>query len=200
MRLDSPATADASSDWRRVLAFRCTGCGNCCRGTCVVVTDADVRRIARGTGRAPREFVRFVGPDDVALGAVSGLWADLGGRRAVMALRWNRRRCVFLGADERCTIYEHRPTGCRQFPFEVTLDDDGAIADASLSRIVECPHGWDGGVAERSLTRVVGASERENAAYVERVRAWNRAPVGRRSAGAFLRFLGLARDRQPDRR
>jgi len=185
-----------SSDWRRVLKFRCTGCGNCCRGTCVVVTDADVRRIARGTGRAPREFLRFVAADDVALGARSGLWANLGRRRAVMALRWRRRRCVFLGADERCTIYEHRPTGCRQFPFEVTLEEDGAIADVSLSRIVECPHAWDGRVAERALTRVVGASERENAAYVERVRAWNRARVGRRGAAAFLRFLGLGEARE----
>ncbi|HEY2386780.1 MAG TPA: YkgJ family cysteine cluster protein [Candidatus Binatia bacterium] len=190
---------DVQSDWRHVLTFRCTGCGNCCRGTCVVVTDADVRRIVRGTGRALREFVRFVGPDDVALGARSGLWADLGGRRAVMALRWTRRRCVFLGADERCTIYEHRPTGCRQFPFEVTLGDDDAIADASLSRIVECPHAWDGRVGARALTRVVHASESENAAYVERVQAWNRARIGRRSTAAFLRFLGLAEARETAR-
>jgi Fe-S-cluster containining protein len=191
-------SCSASTDWRRVLAFRCTGCGSCCRGTCVVVTDADIRRIARGTGRAPREFVRFVGPDDVALGVRSGLWTTLGRRRAVMALLSTRRRCVFLGADERCTIYEHRPTGCRQFPFEVTLEDDGAIANASLSRIVECPHAWDGRVAERALSRVVGASERQNAAYVERVHAWNRARVGRRGAAAFLRFLGFGGSRATD--
>ena len=82
------------SDWRHVLKFRCTGYGNCCRGTCVVVTDADVRRIARGTGRAPLEFVRFVGPDDVQLGARSGWWANLGRRHAALALRWKNRRCT----------------------------------------------------------------------------------------------------------
>lgn len=182
----------ATSDWRHVLAFRCTGCGNCCRGTCVLVTDADVRRLARGTGRAPRHFVRFAGPDDVALPAHSGLWTNLGRRRGVMALRWNGRRCVFLGAGDRCTAYEHRPTACRQFPFEATLADDGTLADASLSRIVDCPHAWDGRVGTRALTRVVQASERENAAYRERVRSWNRARIRQRSAAAFLRFLGLS--------
>ncbi len=183
---------DAVSDWRHVLAFRCTGCGNCCRGTCVVVTDADVRRIVRGTGRAPRDFVRFVGPHDVALAARSGLWANLGRRRGVMALRWKHRRCVFLGAGDRCTVYEHRPTACRQFPFEATLADDGTIANASLSRTVDCPHAWDGRVRARALTRVVQASERDNAAYLRRVRSWNRARTRKRTAAAFLRFLGLS--------
>jgi len=165
------------------------------------VTDADVRRIVRGTGRRPLEFVRFVRPDEVALGARSGLWASLGRRRAAMALRWKRGRCVFLGADDRCAIYEHRPTACRQFPFEVTLDDGGAVADASLSRIVECPHAWDGRVRERAVTRVVHASERENAAYRAHVQSWNRARVGKRTAAAFLGFLGLAtRAAAPDGR
>lgn len=38
------------------------------------------------------------------------------GRRVVeKVLPYREGRCQFLGADDRCTIYDDRPAGCREF-------------------------------------------------------------------------------------
>ena len=134
----------AQQDWRKYLSFRCTGCGNCCRETVVLLTDADVSRIAAGTGRAPREFVRFFGPDAVEMGSRHPLWVRFDHGRAVMALKWQGGHCMFLESDNRCSIYDHRPVTCREHPFNVTMSDSGASVkkgssmSSSTSRVAAC--------------------------------------------------------------
>ena len=44
----------------RLLRFRCTGCGNCCKDPLLPLTDADVKRISAHTGDEPSEFVKWV--------------------------------------------------------------------------------------------------------------------------------------------
>ena len=80
--------------WERLLKFRCTGCGNCCKGTYICITDADVRRLAAGTGRPIESFVRLAREADVALAKRHGWWVRFAGRRGVMALKWRRGRCT----------------------------------------------------------------------------------------------------------
>lgn len=182
-------------DWRRLLGFRCTGCGNCCRGTIVMLTDADVDRIAQGTGRPISDFVRFVDEDVANIPRRSPWWIrfEHAGRktRAVMALRHRPGgACVFLDDDNRCTIYEHRPVTCREHPFEVDLSDTGAVVHVALSDIVECPHDWDGCVTRRELRGVVNWNERQSDAFIARLQRWNRRRRGPRTRPAFLRYLG----------
>lgn len=180
-----------SQGWRKYLRFRCTGCGNCCRETVVLLTDADVRRISEGTGRAPAEFVRFFGKDAVEMEKRHPLWVrfDLG--RAVMGLKWRGQHCMFLDEDNRCSIYDLRPVVCREHPFNVSLSDSGAVQRISLSRVVECPHEWDGRVSLTEVRSVVRWNERQSDAYTEKVRAWNRRRAGSRTRTDFLRYLGL---------
>ena len=182
----------AQADWRALLNFRCTGCGNCCRRTIVMITDGDVARIAEGTGRPAAGFVRFV-PEAVAdLPLRSPWWVRFDGARAVMALRHRPGgACTFLDDGNRCTIYAHRPVTCREHPFEITLSETLAVEHVAISAIVECPHAWDGHNTRRELREVVRWNERQSDPYLERVRTWNRRR-GRRTRPEFLRYLGLA--------
>lgn len=181
----------AEQDWRKYLGFRCTGCGNCCRETVVLLTDADVVRIAEGTGKAPREFVRFFGPDTVEMGSRHPLWVRFDGGRAVMALKWQGGHCIFLDSDNRCSIYDHRPVTCREHPFNVTLSDTGAVERISLSRVVKCPHDWDGRASLNAIRSVVRWNERQSDAYEEKVKVWNRRRGETRTRPGFLRYLGF---------
>lgn len=178
--------------WQRYLNFRCTGCGNCCRRTSVLVTDADVRRIEQGTGRPVPDFVRFVPEEDVALEQRSPWWVRFGPTRAVMALRHRAGgACVFLDDEDRCTIYEHRPVTCREHPFEPEISDSGALQYISLSDIVDCPHDWDGNYTRRQITNLARWNERQSDVYLDEVKRWNRRRSGPRTRPAFLRYLGF---------
>lgn len=90
----------------RQLRFECTGCGRCCFGgddDYVLVNTGEAEAIRRHLGLSRswfrrRYLVRL--EDDVRYG---------------IALRAGR--CVFLGADLRCSIYSVRPVQCRTYPF-----------------------------------------------------------------------------------
>ena len=78
----------------------CTKCANCCRTLEVVVDNNDVDRLARRLGVTPAQFARryvAVADDRTKHLATSP--------------------CVFLGDDNRCTVYEDRPQACRDFPY-----------------------------------------------------------------------------------
>ena len=182
-------------DWRRLLKFRCTGCGNCCRGTVVMVGDDDIRRLAAGTGRDPRSFIRFVGKDSITLDKRSPWWLRLRRRRFVLALQHRHRACIFLGEDNLCTVYEHRPLACREHPFHLQHTESGALWRMSMSRVVHCPHAWDGDLKRRDLVALSRWTARESEAYTEKVRLWNRRRPRAATRLAFLRYLGLVDDR-----
>lgn len=181
----------AQNDWRRYLSFRCTGCGNCCRGTVVLLTDGDVARIVDGTGKAPREFVRFFGPDAVEMTNNHPLWIRFERGRAVMALKWRNSHCGFLGKNNLCQVYDHRPVTCREHPFNVTLSDTGAVERISLSRVVKCPHEWDGKSSLNDIRSVVRWNERQSDAYTDKVKVWNLRRDVVRTRPGFLRYLGF---------
>ncbi|MBI4523954.1 MAG: YkgJ family cysteine cluster protein [Deltaproteobacteria bacterium] len=184
----------AKKDWRRLLHFRCTGCGNCCRETVVCLTDEDVRRIEQGTGKPAREFARFFPEEEVSMDKRDNFWIRFANRRAVMALRWRRNHCYFLGPDNRCTIYEHRPVTCREYPFNTTLSKTGAVERVYLSRAAKCLHDWDGRVTRKALRAVLRWNERQSEAYAAKVKTWNGRLFGRKSRPAFLRYLGFGGD------
>jgi Fe-S-cluster containining protein len=176
---------------REYLKFSCTGCGNCCRGTIVLTTDHDVKRIMKGTGLPAKEIVRFF--SNVEMAQRDSLWIRFGGtRRAAMALRWDGRHCNFLGEDNMCKIYEYRPITCRTHPFDLKFSNTGAMKKVTISDVVDCPHAWEGTHTVRSLK----AGEKENTDQVEAfevmVKAWNRRRSGKRTQDEFLRFVGLA--------
>ena len=180
------------ASWEKYLKFRCTGCGNCCRNTVVCITDGDVRRIVDGTGMSPLEFVRFYDHDQVAVSQSDPLWVKFKEGRAVMGLRAKYDHCFFLESKtNRCKIYEHRPLTCRDHPFSFTYTDTGAIEKLWLSRIVPCPHEWDGNLTRSELKKISQANEKQEEAYVDKVRTWNRDRTMQKTKPGFLRYLGF---------
>lgn len=78
----------------------CTRCANCCKTMIVKLDESDVNRIAQHLGLAPSEFVdRFLEPAE---------------QQGDFIMR--QRPCPLLGADNRCTVYDVRPTECREYP------------------------------------------------------------------------------------
>ncbi len=86
------------------LRFECTGCGDCCTGGpgYVWVTQAEIDALAARLELTPAAFERkYV--------------RNVGVRRSLKERR--NYDCVFLDAERRCTVYEHRPLQCRTWPF-----------------------------------------------------------------------------------
>jgi Fe-S-cluster containining protein len=178
------------SAWERLLTFRCTGCGNCCKGTYICITDEDARRLAAGMRRPIESFARFAREDDVARATRHGWWVRFARRRGVMVLKWRRGRCVFLDRDDRCTAYAHRPLVCRLHPFDVTLtgEDRGGIATLSMNRVTACPHEWDGHETKRHLGLLERLLWRESGRYIAKIERWNRRRTWRTPRG-FVREM-----------
>ncbi|MBC8266607.1 MAG: YkgJ family cysteine cluster protein [Flavobacteriales bacterium] len=82
--------------------FECTDClkcANCCTTTGPLFTDKDISRIAKHLRIKPSEFVtKYLRLDEDRLYVLKSV------------------PCVFLGADNYCSIYDARPKACREFP------------------------------------------------------------------------------------
>lgn len=93
-------------------AFRCTRCGDCCRnlGTeqTVLVLPSDLRRLARFLGLDPVQTeARYLERNAFFSDALE---------RPVRSLRAVDGRCIFLAADNRCTVHPAKPRQCRDGP------------------------------------------------------------------------------------
>jgi len=185
------------------LRFRCTGCGNCCRDLRVPLTDADLRRLTDATGLPASEIVAWLPTDAVDLigepGSLVLLDHDAG--LALMVLAQREGACVFLGAHERCGVYDARPDNCRLYPFAASFGRRGGIRRLRLLGGTECDHARDGDNDAHALRRVDERRWAEHRSYLELISRWNRAQrhraiLGRRQRGAseFLSFLGFPPD------
>lgn len=76
----------------------CTACGNCCKSLLINVTDEEADRVAEHLQLNRKEF------DEQYLEK---------GTHGLMVI--NAIPCHFL-ADNKCTVYENRFAGCREFP------------------------------------------------------------------------------------
>jgi Fe-S-cluster containining protein len=79
-------------------AIDCTTCGNCCKSLMINVTEAELQHLSAALDQ-PAESIRE-----------KYLEQGLGNEYVI-----NTIPCHFL-SDNKCTIYEHRFQGCRDFP------------------------------------------------------------------------------------
>ncbi|WP_222985040.1 YkgJ family cysteine cluster protein [Flagellimonas meishanensis] len=99
----------------------CLACGNCCRTTGPLFTNADIERIARHLRMKPATFIdkylRIDEENDHVLQKVP---------------------CSFLGEDNYCSIYEVRPKACREFP-HTDRKKFHQISNLTLKNVAICP-------------------------------------------------------------
>jgi uncharacterized protein len=78
----------------------CTRCANCCKTMNVTLDGADIERLSTHLGMTPNELTE----------------AYLEWDKDQWAYQIRKQPCPFLGADDRCTVYNVRPTCCREYP------------------------------------------------------------------------------------
>ena len=130
--------SDESSDFRKELiaalketGFSCGMCGECCRmnttdSNLIIMSAPEVREIMTATGLSWDEVAEPY-PDLLEEDGVSYTF-DWCIRRHPEG----NRSCVFQGADNRCTIYEHRPWICRTYPLMLADDIEGGRTVTNL--------------------------------------------------------------------
>lgn len=182
----------------RYLAFRCTGCGNCCKDPLLPLSHDDLRRVSRRTGEDPSEFVRWVTKDEIQMDDEPEAFVVLRQGKRVMTLAHGRRGCRYLGKDDRCTIYGSRPLGCRIFPFDPSFDRAGKLRHLKLIDATDCEYELDGRNDVAEIRALHEKYEDASDAYHQRVAEWNRAQTARRRQGRaaqtareFFEYLGF---------
>lgn len=185
---------------RRLLRFRCTGCGNCCKEPLLPLTDNDVRMISEHTGDRPEEFVRWVDKDGIDMDDEPEGFISLRQGKRVMVLRHNKGQgCHYLGSDNRCTIYEGRPLGCRIFPFDPTFaKKDGKLRHLKLIQAADCKYELNGSNPVKPLRELHVNHEATTGAWYGKIAEWNKAQAKRKRQGGaagtarqFFEFLGF---------
>ena len=181
-----------------LLRFRCTGCGNCCRDPLLPLTDADLRRVVEHTGLPANEVIKWVDRHEIDLPGEPESFVTLRQGRRVMVLRHVHGHCRFLGADDRCTIYEARPLGCRIFPFDPDFNRKGEMVRLRMIDATDCPYETDGKNSKIQIRTLHRASEAERSAYEAKVADWNRLQRSRTRGGRsaataseYLAYLGV---------
>jgi Fe-S-cluster containining protein len=77
----------------------CLQCANCCKTTSPIFRDVDIKRISKFLRMKEQHFVdQYLRKDEDG------------------DLVLKQSPCAFLGSDNKCLIYEHRPLACREYP------------------------------------------------------------------------------------
>ncbi|MCB0506779.1 MAG: YkgJ family cysteine cluster protein [Chitinophagales bacterium] len=77
----------------------CLQCANCCKTTPALINAEDINRIAKHLQLSTKEFItKYTQKDDDN------------------DIVFKQTPCVFLNADNTCSIYEVRPFACKDYP------------------------------------------------------------------------------------
>jgi len=103
-------------------AFACHQCGICCRWPgSVLLTKADITAISATLQLAEDDFIQrhtILSPN----------------RRQLSLKEAPDGSCEFLGADNRCRIYDARPKQCRDFPYRWRADGCPALEEVNMRK------------------------------------------------------------------
>ncbi|MFK8044728.1 MAG: YkgJ family cysteine cluster protein [Crocinitomicaceae bacterium] len=77
----------------------CLDCANCCKTTSPIFRDADIKRLSKHLRMKPVEFIN------------SFLYMDKDHDYVLKTAP-----CSFLNNDNTCSVYDHRPLACREYP------------------------------------------------------------------------------------
>ena len=99
----------------------CLQCANCCKTTSPIFYQADIERLSRALRMKPGDFVtQYLQVDE--------------DRDYVL----KSAPCPFLGEDNYCSVYEHRPKACREYP-HTDRKKVIQILDLTFKNTLVCP-------------------------------------------------------------
>ena len=103
----------------------CLSCGNCCRTTGPLLTTRDAEVLAGHLKMKPGAFhEKYVRMDEDGDYVFKGM------------------PCPFLGDDNYCSVYEHRPKACRNYP-HTNRRKFYQINDLTLKNVAICPAAFE---------------------------------------------------------
>tara|TARA_B100001093_G_C26856295_1_gene1027549 strand:+ start:2469 stop:2963 length:495 start_codon:yes stop_codon:yes gene_type:complete len=103
----------------------CLDCANCCKTTGPLFNSKDIDQISKHLSLTPHQFVNEY------------LKKDEDGDWVLQTLP-----CFFLDKDNKCTIYEHRPQACREYPHTDRIKNY-EIKDLTLENVKICPAAFE---------------------------------------------------------
>ena len=103
----------------------CLKCANCCKTTSPIFYDRDIDRVAKRLRVKPSDFISHY------------LHQDEEGDYVL-----NTAPCTFLDSDNYCSIYEDRPTACREYP-HTDRKRFYQILDLTLKNTFVCPAAFE---------------------------------------------------------
>jgi len=114
----------------------CLNCANCCKTTGPRFTNTDIERLAKHfklkTARFIDKYLHIDEDNDHVL---------------------NTLPCPFLGADNRCGVYDIRPEACREYP-HTNRKQFHKILDITLKNTAICPAAFE--IVEELKKKVIG--------------------------------------------
>jgi len=103
----------------------CLACANCCKTTGPLFTEKDIVRVAKYLRLKPQAFTdQYLRIDEDKDWVLQQL------------------PCTFLGADNRCSIYDVRPKACREFP-HTDRKKFQQITHLTLKNVAICPAAYN---------------------------------------------------------
>jgi uncharacterized protein len=103
----------------------CLTCANCCKTTSPIFYQKDIDRLAKLFRVKPvnfiQEYLHIDEDKDYVL---------------------NSAPCPFLGSDNYCTVYDHRPTACREYP-HTDRKRFYQVLDITLKNTAVCPAAFE---------------------------------------------------------
>ena len=116
--LDQKFHKEHTSEFKKM---DCLTCANCCKTTSPIFRDADIRRIAKHLrikeSQLIQNYLKMDEESDYVL---------------------QKSPCTFLGADNKCDIYEVRPLACREYP-HTDRKNMIQILELTLENTLICP-------------------------------------------------------------
>ena len=99
----------------------CLTCANCCKTTSPIFYQKDIERLAKRYRMRPSEFIeKYLHVDE--------------DKDYVL----NSSPCPFLGTDHYCSVYNDRPTACREYP-HTNRKRFHQILDLTIRNTFVCP-------------------------------------------------------------
>lgn len=159
-----------SSDMVKIGCNNCNGCSECCKGMSDTIV-LDPYDVARLTKYLNRSFESLIG-DAISLIVVDGLILP------VIQMNNEKKQCVFLNEEGRCSVHEARPGICRLFPLGRIYEEGGF---SYFLQTEECP--------AKNKTKVKikkWIGEADYAGYEKYVNAWHNLVIEMRTQVASM--------------
>ena len=156
----------------------CSFCpAHCCKNYIITVTAFDALRVCKNTGKKAEEFCSIEPAKLLSFDPDTTL--DMKDDPFTYILAFKSHPCIFLGADNRCTIHNFAPLSCKRYPHKADKESGSINARfcPAVSRLLFSVRKPD-----ISLDQYLPELE----AYKKIVKEWNANPGKKDACLGFL--------------